>query len=97
MNDSSSLLILDPTDEREPIARRAATRTGALTGAIGIVDISKPRGDVFCDELTRLLSQRFPGLEVVRLRKPTFTKPAPAELRNEVARRCQGVIQALAD
>ena len=59
MHDAS--VILDPTDEREPIGRRLAARVGALPGAIGIVDISKPRGDVFCDELEALLRTGSPG------------------------------------
>ena len=56
MHDAS--VILDPTDEREPIGRQLAARPGALSGAVGIVDISKPRGDVFCDELEALLRDR---------------------------------------
>ncbi len=92
-----SIVILDPTDEREPMERRLAGRPSALAGPVGIVDISKPRGDVFCDELEALLRERSPGLDVVRLRKPTFTRPAPADLREEVARTCRTVIQALAD
>ncbi len=95
MHDST--VILDPTDEREPIQRPLAARSAALGGPLGIVDISKPRGDVFCDELERLMAERLPGLEIVRLRKPTFTKPAPPDLRAEVAERCRVVIQALAD
>ena len=37
------------------------------------------------------------GVEVMRYRKPTFTKPAPADLRHEIATRCDAVIEALAD
>ena len=95
MDDSA--VILDPTDEREPIGRQLASRSPALAGAIGIVDISKPRGDVFCDELEALLRSRQPGVDVIRLRKPTFTRPAPTDLRAEVAERCKAIIQALAD
>jgi hypothetical protein len=29
--------------------------------------------------------------------KPTFTKPAPADLRAEIASQCDAVIEALAD
>ena len=93
----SSLLVLDPTDESSPIVRNLAARTGTLTGTVGIVDISKPRGDIFCDEISDLLSRQFPDVDVVRLRKPTFTKPAPSDLRTEIVQRCSGVIQALAD
>jgi hypothetical protein len=34
---------------------------------------------------------------VRRYAKPTFTKPAPADLRHELAVACNGVIEALAD
>lgn len=90
-------VILDPTAEHQAIGRRLATRSATLTGSIGIVDISKPRGDVFCDELESLLRAAHPSIEVVRMKKPTFTKPAPDDLRDEVAERCTAVIQALAD
>ena len=92
-----SLVILDPTDERAPIGRRLATRPDLLRGTLGIIDITKARGDVFCDEVERLLHERLPEIDIIRLRKPTFTKPAPADLRDEVEARCQAVIQALAD
>jgi hypothetical protein len=34
---------------------------------------------------------------VARFRKPTFAKPAPPDVRREIAARCQVVIEALAD
>ena len=34
---------------------------------------------------------------VERFRKPTFTKPAPIDLRHEIATKCDVVIEALAD
>ena len=91
------IVIVDPTSERDPIGRHPARRPDGLTGTIGLVDISKPRGDVFLDEVERLVSERYPKVDVIRFRKPTFTKPAPADLRAEVAERCEAVIQALAD
>ena len=93
----NTTVILDPTDERTPIARSLASRPPTLDGPVGIIDISKARGDVFCDELERLLTGRWPGIEIIRFRKPTFTKPTPPDLREEVATRCKAVIQALAD
>jgi hypothetical protein len=50
---------------------------------------------VFLERLERLLCDR--GITVERFRKPTFAKPAPHELRREIAARCQAVIEALAD
>ena len=34
---------------------------------------------------------------VRRYRKPTFAKPAPVDLRHEIATQCEVVIEALAD
>jgi hypothetical protein len=90
----SALEILDPTAERDPEGRPLADRPPAGR-TIALVDIRKPRGDVFLDELERLLRKR--GHEVQRTAKPTFTKPAPADVRKEIAARCDAVIEALAD
>jgi hypothetical protein len=88
--------LLDPTGERQPVARQRVARPASLEGlTIGLLDISKPRGDVFLDRLEELLTGR--GVEVLRFRKPTFTKPAPADLRHEIAVRCDAVVEALAD
>jgi hypothetical protein len=86
--------ILDPTPEREAAGRplAAAMEPGAR---IALVDIRKPRGDVFLDELERLIAER--GHPVERTMKPTFTKPAPPDVRREIAARCDAVIEALAD
>ena len=88
--------ILDPTGERTPAARERAMRPESLAGlTVGLLDISKPRGDVFLDRI----SQRLTGLgaTVNRYTKPTFTKPAPVDLRHEIATKCDAVIEALAD
>jgi hypothetical protein len=88
--------LLDPTSERHLAIRERVARLAALEGkTIGLLDISKPRGDVFLDRLERHLRER--GADVVRYAKPTFAKPAPVDLRHEIATRCQAVIEALAD
>ena len=38
-------IILDPTDERMPVERQITTRSGSLSGVIGLLDIRKPRGN----------------------------------------------------
>ena len=89
-------LVLDPTGERSPVERELLPRPASLEGlTIGLLDISKPRGDVFLDHLDGLLRAR--GLTTVRYKKPTFTKNAPIDLRHEIATRCDVVIEALAD
>ena len=88
------LTILDPTREAAP-ASRPLTPRDQPPRTIALVDIRKPRGDVFLDELEALLRQR--GHEVERAAKPTFTKVAPPDVRREIAERCDAVIEALAD
>lgn len=88
--------LLDPTSERTPAARRLTPRLDSIEGrTVALLDISKPRGDVFLDRLEELLSAR--GIEVLRFRKPTYTKPAPADLRHEIMVKAEAVIEALAD
>ena len=90
-------IILDPTDERVPIRRELATRPESITGTVALLDISKPRGNVLLDRLQLRLTERLPGVELKRYRKPTFTKPAPEALRRQIAEECGFVIEALAD
>ena len=88
--------LLDPTSELTPAQRMRAPRLPSLEGrTVALLDISKPRGDVFLDRLEAGLSAR--GVEVLRYRKPTFAKPAPADLRHEISVRCEAVIEVLAD
>ena len=94
--DSDRRVYLDPTSERATIARTLAERPDSLDGkVIGLLDIIKPRGDVFLDRLETLLNER--GLQTMRFRKPTFTKVAPIDLRHEIATKCDVVVEALAD
>ena len=88
--------LLDPTNERRVQTMERVGRPESLNGLlVGLLDISKPRGDVFLDRLEQRLSEM--GADVRRFKKPTFTKPAPVDLRHEIATQCQVVIEALAD
>jgi hypothetical protein len=90
-------VIVDPTDERVPIRRTLAARAGRIAGRVALLDIAKPRGDVLMNRLAERLAERVPGIEIRRYRKPTFTKPAPEELRRKIAEESDFVIEALAD
>lgn len=93
---SHTLVLLDPTSERSPVARALAERPTSLSGlAVAVLDISKARGNVFLDRLAVLLAGQ--GVTVNRYRKPTFTRPAPIALRQQIAAENQLVIEGLAD
>ena len=88
--------LLDPTGERTVLEREQLPRPASVNGlTIGLLDISKPRGDVFLNRIEERLAEL--GATVKRYKKPTFTKPAPVDLRHEISTTCNVVIEALAD
>ena len=89
--------ILDPTDERVPVARSVTERPAGITGNVALLDIAKPRGNVLLDRLQERLAERLPGATINRYAKPTFTKPAPNALRQDILANNDFVIEALAD
>lgn len=96
MTAMTNFVVLDPTNERKPATRALLDRPADVRGlTVGLLDISKPRGNVFLDRIEQKLSAL--GATVIRYSKPTFTKPAPVDLRHEIATQCNVVIEALAD
>ena len=89
-------VLLDPTSENAPAERSLSKRPETLIAlTVGLLDISKGRGDIFLNRLEEKLTDT--GIKVLRFKKPTFTKPAPVDLRHEIASKCDAVIEALAD
>ena len=92
----STTRMLDPTAERHPAERPRRPPPPSLAEArVGLLDISKPRGDVFLDRVAERLAER--GIAVSRHAKPTYAKPAPAEVVARLAGECDVVVEALAD
>jgi len=89
--------LVSPFDERHQEPVPLAPRVRMLPGArVTLLSISKPKSAEFLDELERILVEQH-GVVVSRMSKPTFTKPAPAELIDQVAGSCDAVVEALAD
>ena len=92
----TTLSLLDPTSEVKPAHRERLARPASLEGlTIGLLDISKSRGDIFLDQIEAHLQEH--GLNVNRYQKPTFARVAPTELKQQIATECDVVIEALAD
>ena len=94
--EAAGLTVLDPTSERSLPIRERLARPKSLEGLdLGLLDISKARGAVFLDRLEELFTER--GARVRRFKKPTFSKPAPPDVRRQIAEECAAVVEALAD
>ena len=61
----------------------------------GLLDIAKPRGDVFLDRLDERLTER--GIAVKRYKKPTNARTAPLPLQQQIATEVNLVIEGLSD
>lgn len=89
--------LVHPGNENVPQAAAPPVRLPSLTGKrIGLLDISKPGGSFFLDRLQELLLTRYQAADVMRVRKPTYTKNAPPAVIDQL-RGMDAVIEALAD
>jgi hypothetical protein len=88
---------LDPTAS-VAVPRTTAPRPASLQGkVVTLLDISKAKGDHLLDRLEELLRERARPTAIVRKRKPTFARPAPAALRGEIVGHTDVLVEALAD
>jgi hypothetical protein len=91
------ITIVHPGNENVPKAATPPPRLAALAGKrIGLLDISKPGGSFFLDRLEEIFKTRYGVVEVVRTRKPTYTKNAPQQVIEQL-RALDAVVEALAD
>ena len=89
-------ILIDPTAELGAADREPLAKPKSIEGlTIGLLDISKARGDVFLDRIDAQMQQR--GMKTLRFKKPTFTRPAPTELLQEIAQQCDVIVEGLAD
>lgn len=95
---SDQITLLDPTSELQPPERALLPRLQSLQGkTVGLLDISKPRGREFLDEVEKQLLALGLDIKVNRYSKPTFTRVAPIALNQQISVECDAVIEGLAD
>lgn len=95
---SEHITLLDPTSELEAPERALLPRLASLQGkTVGLLDISKPRGKEFLDEVERQLLALGIDIEIKRYQKPTFTRVAPVALTQQISVECDALIEGLAD
>lgn len=89
-------IMRDPTAELSPAMRERTPPPTDLAGAvIGLLSISKERSDEFLDTVETRLAER--GHTVLRFRKPTYTRPAPLPIIQDIVERCTIAVVGLAD
>ena len=89
-------VLLDPTSETESASRARLPRPQSLEGlTVALLDISKPRGDIFLDRIAKRMGER--GIAVRRYRKPTVIRPAPVDIQQAIATECDIMFEGLAD
>ena len=88
---------LDPTDS-VAVPRKTARRPTTLDGkVVTLLDISKAKGDYLLDRIEELLKERVKPKAILRRKKPTVARPAPDDLRQQILKESDVVIEALAD
>ncbi|HSK45936.1 MAG TPA: hypothetical protein VLA83_18825 [Candidatus Binatia bacterium] len=91
------VVIVHPGNESVPKAATPPARLKSLKGKkIGLLDISKPGGSFFLDRLEQILRAKYGAAEILRMRKPTFSKNAPQQIIEQL-RGMDAVVEGLAD
>ena len=92
-----AITIVHPGNESVPKAATPPARLKSLAGKkIGLLDISKPGGSFFLDRLEEILRTKYGAAEILRTKKPTFSKNAPQQVIEHL-RGMDAVVEGLAD
>ena len=93
---SNDLPFIDPTRGGAKTRLERAPRPMDLAGkVVGMVDNNKEQGDVILAAFAEALRARFGVADVIIRRKPYFSKPATAELIDEIAAKVDVAIAAV--
>jgi hypothetical protein len=91
------VVIVHPGNENVLKAATPPARLASLKGKkIGLLDISKPGGNFFLDRLEEIFKTKYGVTEIVRTRKPTYSKNAPPQIIEQL-RGMDAVVEGLAD
>lgn len=91
------VVIVHPGNESVPKAATPPARLASLKGKkIGLLDISKPGGSFFLDRLEEIFKAKYGAAEIIRTRKPTYSKNAPPQIIEQL-RVMDAVVEGLAD
>ena len=92
-----SLRVLDPRAEDAVATASRPARLASLEGrTVGLLDNGKIRVRELLDHMEDILRSRYGVANVLRLRKPDASRPAPPEVMADM-QQCAAVISAVGD
>lgn len=90
--------LLNPISQDDIGEKYLAPRLDDLDGKVlGLLDITKNGSEIFLERVEELVRSRFDIINVVHVKKPTFSRPAPVEILINLADQVDFVIEGLAD
>ncbi|MBI2907910.1 MAG: hypothetical protein HYX92_09665 [Chloroflexi bacterium] len=91
-------VLLNPVGEVDVQQLKLAPRLKSLEGTVGgFIDNHKVNSDVFLARLLELLKEKYGMAEAIMRTKPLSSVPAPQEIIDEMAAKCDFVVHAHAD
>lgn len=88
--------IIDPSAGSSGAKTPLAPRPMDLRGkTVGIIDNTKEQADVIAEAMAQGLREHYGVAKVIIRRKPFYSKPAPAELIDELAKEADVAIAAV--
>ena len=94
----STTVILEPTARTGSVARIPWHALDTLAGkVVGFIDNSKPNFHHLADDVARLLQERHGVARVIRHRKLSASRPAPAAAMADIESQCDLVITGSGD
>ena len=92
-----SIRVLDPTFEEPATQQATVTGLQSLAGrTVGLLDNSKIKVKEILDYTEQLLRTQHGVTQIIRLKKPDASRPAPPEVMAQMAG-CDAVISAVGD
>jgi hypothetical protein len=92
----NDLPFIDPTRGLDRAKIAPAPRPMDLRGkVVGLLDNTKEQGDVILETVAQALRDQYGVARVVMRRKPYYSKPASAEMIDEMAREVEVAVAAL--
>jgi hypothetical protein len=89
--------VLDPTAEEAAVTTTSAAQLASLEGrTVGLLDNGKIRVRELLDHVEEILRSQYGVAQVLRVRKPDASRPAPPEVMANL-KRCEAIISAVGD